>query len=65
MRTLLVGGGSSGPVTPLLAIAEQLKQDGPKAHNFLFVGTRSGHPEKIMAENNNLEYQGIFCGKWR
>ncbi len=65
MRIILVGGGSSGSVSPLLAIAEQLKQDGPKAHSFLFIGTRPGHPEKIMAENNGLEYQSIFCGKWR
>jgi len=65
MRIILVGGGSSGPVAPLLAIVEQLKQDEPKVHNFLFVGTRTGHPEKIMAENNGLDYQSIFCGKLR
>lgn len=65
MRILLAGGGSSGPVSPLIAIAEQLKQDGPSVHSFLFVGTRAGHPEKIMAESNGLEYQAIFSGKLR
>ena len=65
MRILLAGGGSSGPVTPLLAIVEQLKQDEPKAHNFLLIGTRTGHPEKEMVKSNSLDYQGIFCGKLR
>ncbi|MDD2647100.1 MAG: undecaprenyldiphospho-muramoylpentapeptide beta-N-acetylglucosaminyltransferase [Patescibacteria group bacterium] len=65
MRIILAGGGSSGPVSPLLAIVEKLQQDEPNAHDFLFIGTKNGHPEKIMAEHAGLKYQGIFCGKLR
>jgi len=65
MRILLAGGGSAGPVTPLLAVAEKLKQDGSDAHQFLFIGTRAGHPEKRMVEQQGLTFEGIFSGKWR
>ena len=41
MKILLTGGGSGGPVTPVLAVALEIKKEKPKTH-FLFVGTKKG-----------------------
>lgn len=47
---ILSGGGSGGPVTPLLAIAKELAVDN---FNLVFVGTKTG-PEKSMVASFNL-----------
>lgn len=47
---ILSGGGSGGPVTPLLAIAKELVADN---FNLVFVGTKTG-PEKSMVESFSL-----------
>ena len=63
MRILLVGGGSGGPVAPLLAVAEYIKEYHPHA-NFLLVGTNSG-PERLMAEKAGISFVAITSGKLR
>ncbi len=63
MKVLLVGGGSGGPVSPLLAVADEIKQQHPGAR-FLLVGTRLGS-EKSMAEAAQIPFQAISAGKWR
>ena len=63
MKILLVGGGSGGPVSPLLAIAEEIKKTQPKA-KFLLVGTKNG-PEKQMANEAGLPFSTITSGKLR
>ena len=47
-RVLLTGGGSGGPTTPLIALAQEIRRL-KKNSKFLFLGTKYG-PEKKMAE---------------
>ncbi len=59
---LLVGGGSGGSVTPLLAVAKAL---GKKDENlrFLFVG--GSGVEKRIVENFGMPFVSIASGKFR
>ena len=63
MNILFAGGGTGGPVAPVLAVAQNLKSQHPKAR-LLFVGTRRG-PEQRMAEAAGLEFTSIVSGKLR
>lgn len=63
MRILLVGGGSGGPVTPLLAVAEEIKKHHGQVE-FLLVGGKNG-PEKTMAEKAGITFTSITAGKYR
>ncbi|MBU0636914.1 MAG: undecaprenyldiphospho-muramoylpentapeptide beta-N-acetylglucosaminyltransferase [Patescibacteria group bacterium] len=64
-KILLTGGGTSGSVTPLLAIAEELKT-APQGGDFefLWLGTKYG-PEKNMVEQAGIKFKVITGGKWR
>ena len=63
MRILLVGGGSGGPVAPLLSVADHIKLNHPTAE-FLVVGTKYG-PERQMVEAAGFKFSAIIAGKWR
>jgi UDP-N-acetylglucosamine--N-acetylmuramyl-(pentapeptide) pyrophosphoryl-undecaprenol N-acetylglucosamine transferase len=74
MKIVLTGGGSGGPVAPLLAMAEEIKSsfaeatkdEGKKPEaKFLFIGTRRGIPEKEMVKDYNIEYKSVYAGKLR
>jgi UDP-N-acetylglucosamine--N-acetylmuramyl-(pentapeptide) pyrophosphoryl-undecaprenol N-acetylglucosamine transferase len=62
-RIILAGGGSGGPVAPLLAVATELKKLDP-AVEFLFVGTKNG-PEKQMVESAGIKFVSIPAAKFR
>jgi len=57
------GGGTLGPVVPLLAIAEIYKKHNPQVE-FLWVGTQNG-PEKDLIAEYNIPFFTIFSGKLR
>ncbi len=57
-KILLVGGGTLGSVSPLLAIAQKCEAD------YLFVGSETG-PEKKIVEAHNIDFKTIKSGKLR
>ena len=61
-KILLTGGGTAGSVSPLLAIAEDLKSGGN--FEFLFIGTKAGI-EKQMVKDAGIAYRAIAAGKLR
>ncbi len=63
MKVILVGGGSGGSVSPLLATAKILKNNNPKTE-FLFVGGKSG-PEHLMSKADGINFKSITSGKLR
>lgn len=63
MRILLAGGGTGGPVMPLIAVQQQLKKQHHSAH-FLMVGTNSG-PEREIAKEYGIDFAAVPAGKWR
>jgi len=63
MKIVLSGGGTLGPVTPLLAIAETYKKVDSQTE-FIWVGTERG-PEKAVVEKYGLPFFIIGAGKWR
>lgn len=63
MKIVLSGGGTLGPVVPLLAIVESYRQTYPQT-NFVWVGTSNG-PEKAIIEKYNIPFFTLIAGKWR
>ena len=63
MKILLAGGGSGGPVSPVLAVAAEIKKEKPRIQ-FLFVGTRQG-PERQMVKDAGMEFVSVPAARWR
>jgi UDP-N-acetylglucosamine--N-acetylmuramyl-(pentapeptide) pyrophosphoryl-undecaprenol N-acetylglucosamine transferase len=63
MKVLLSGGGSGGPVSPVLAVASEIKKLKPQTQ-FLFVGTKKG-PEKVMVRDAGIDFVSIPAAKLR
>lgn len=63
MKIILSGGGTLGPVVPLLAIAESYRKHDPAAE-FIWIGTKNG-PEKQLVDENNIPFIAIGAGKFR
>lgn len=63
MRYALVGGGTGGAATPLIAIAAEITRRSPHS-TFFMVGTRNG-PEKALALHANIDFFSVHAGKLR
>lgn len=63
MKILLVGGGTGGSVTPLIAISQYLKTQQPDVE-FVWFGTYTG-PEKNLVLAADIKFIPIFSGKLR
>lgn len=61
-KIILSGGGTGGSITPLLALAQELKTKGN--YKFLWLGTRNGI-EKEIIKKTDLDFKAIFSGKLR
>lgn len=60
---LFTGGGTLGPVTPLLAVAEAVRVRAPAAV-FSWIGTSQG-PERALVEAAGIRFIAIRSGKLR
>lgn len=63
MKIVFTGGGTIGPVVPLLAIHNDLLEDA-KDYQSLWIGTFDGPEYKIIKENN-IKFKKVHSGKWR
>ena len=63
MKIILSGGGTLGPVVPLLAIAEEYKKYDPGVE-YVWIGTRTG-PERALVEGRGIPFIPIGAAKWR
>lgn len=63
MKIVFSGGGTLGPVVPLLAAAEAYRQKFPAA-KLLWVGTKNG-PERVLVEKTGISFYALAAGKWR
>lgn len=64
-RFILTGGGTGGHITPLLAVAHQLKQKDPGCH-IIYIGERNGKYASLTTDNIDIdEIHSIFAGKFR
>ncbi|MDD2353967.1 MAG: UDP-N-acetylglucosamine--N-acetylmuramyl-(pentapeptide) pyrophosphoryl-undecaprenol N-acetylglucosamine transferase [Patescibacteria group bacterium] len=68
LKIMFSGGGTGGSVTPLLAVAKELREN-IKEIDLLFVGTKNG-PEKKLVSTFHLpgtpvRFRIIKAGKWR
>ncbi len=63
MKVFFSGGGTLGPVTPLLAIREVLQKEYPEA-TFFWVGAKHG-PEQTLIAEARMSHLIIHAGKLR
>src|SRR3989338_9816086 len=63
MRVIFSGGGTLGPVMPLVAIFQELKNKHPE-WEFLWVGTKKGQEKNIVAKYG-LPFEYISSAKLR
>ncbi len=59
---LLTGGGTLGPVTPLLAVAAEWRKRDPHVQ-FTWIGTRNG-PEKVLVEAAKIPFVAFSAPKF-
>lgn len=65
MIIMLTGGGSGGHITPVLAVAAELKRQTPKAH-IVYVGQRGDALGDIPAQDPNIDaVYTVRAGKFR
>jgi UDP-N-acetylglucosamine--N-acetylmuramyl-(pentapeptide) pyrophosphoryl-undecaprenol N-acetylglucosamine transferase len=60
---LLAGGGSGGSATPVLAVAQAVRERCPDAR-FLYIGTAQG-PEAALAAAQGIPFMAVASGKLR
>jgi UDP-N-acetylglucosamine--N-acetylmuramyl-(pentapeptide) pyrophosphoryl-undecaprenol N-acetylglucosamine transferase len=60
---LLTGGGTMGPVVPLLGVYQEMKKKH-KELEFVWLGTKTG-PERKTIEDAGIKFIPIFSGKLR
>lgn len=62
MKIVFVGGGSLGPVTPLLALGRALHRRDTRIE-FAWIGTPQG-PERALVEAAGMSFHALSVAKW-
>ncbi|MCX6778776.1 MAG: UDP-N-acetylglucosamine--N-acetylmuramyl-(pentapeptide) pyrophosphoryl-undecaprenol N-acetylglucosamine transferase [Candidatus Magasanikbacteria bacterium] len=63
-KIIFSGGGTLGPVIPLIAVYQELQKQFPNQYEFLWVGVKGG-PEKEVVEKYGLPYVTLPEAKLR
>jgi UDP-N-acetylglucosamine--N-acetylmuramyl-(pentapeptide) pyrophosphoryl-undecaprenol N-acetylglucosamine transferase len=63
MKILMAGGGTGGPVAPMIAVAQELLKKDPSTQ-FVFVGTKNG-PERLLLDKVTHDYDYLPAVKYR
>ena len=65
-RTIvLTGGGTGGHITPILAVAHELKRQDPSVRT-VYIGERGGKFQELTATHESIdETYTIWAGKFR
>ncbi|PIT86204.1 MAG: UDP-N-acetylglucosamine--N-acetylmuramyl-(pentapeptide) pyrophosphoryl-undecaprenol N-acetylglucosamine transferase [Candidatus Magasanikbacteria bacterium CG10_big_fil_rev_8_21_14_0_10_43_6] len=63
MKIIFSGGGTLGPVTPLLALHEMIAEEYTNA-SWYWVGTKRG-PERELVEAKGIPFRTLSSGKFR
>jgi len=63
MKVVFSGGGTLGPVTPLLAVYDMIRVQYPEVE-FLWVGMKTG-PERKLIEEKEIRFTTLSSGKLR
>lgn len=65
MKILMSGGGTGGHITPILALAHELKRLEPEC-KIVYVGERNGQFQQLTAQSTAIDVEyGVFAGKFR
>ena len=65
MKVLLTGGGTGGHITPILAVAHELKRQHP-ATQVIYIGERGGKFRHLTDKHPDIDVSySIFSGKFR
>jgi len=65
MKVVVTGGGSGGHITPIMAVAHELKQLQPDIE-IIYIGEKGGHLSDVPAKDPNIdEVYSVWAGKLR
>lgn len=61
----MTGGGTGGHITPLLAVAHEIKRINPSVE-LIYIGERNGKYSQLIDNNKDIDQRfSIFAGKYR